>query len=251
MKLGAEGLGKVTNTQIYFKTNSGTVPSKIGQVIGIVSGENMSTPTQYIRAGGEAGIGSILYQEVNTDGAKVIDIYDEKLYESCKIAKPVSSLVVNPPLIGELVQIVEDFPSADDKINGKAAQTYYLGTINTWGSPQQNSVDGTNLGLTFKQNDKVKNIRAFDGDHIIQGRQGSALRFSSTTKLYKNLNEWSTIGNEDDPITILTNGFNYTTAPLQVESINKDKSSLYLTSTQKIPLITTKKGNLVNFGYEL
>jgi hypothetical protein len=71
------------------------------------------------------------------------------------------------------------------------------------------------------------------------------LRFSSTTKLYSNLNEWSSIGNEDSPITILTNGFNYNPGEIyHVEQINKDNSSIYLTSTQQLPLETDKTGIL-------
>jgi hypothetical protein len=86
---------------------------------------------------------------------------------------------------------------------------------------------------------------SFEGDHIVQGRQGNALRFSSTTKLYSNLNEWSSTGNEDSPITILSNGFSYDpNENFHVEKINADASSIYLTSTQQIPLQTDKTGTL-------
>jgi hypothetical protein len=88
---------------------------------------------------------------------------------------------------------------------------------------------------------------SFEGDHILQGRQGNALRFSTTTTLYKNLNEWSDIGKDDDPITILSNGFAYDpNEKFHTEKINKDLSSLYLTSAQKIPLQTDKTGVLNN-----
>ena len=60
-------------------------------------------------------------------------------------------------------------------------------------------------------------------------------------------NEWSAIGNEIDPIIILTNGLSYDPSKqYYIEQINKDLSSLYLTSAQKIPLQTDKTGTLNN-----
>jgi hypothetical protein len=63
--------------------------------------------------------------------------------------------------------------------------------------------------------------------------------------LYSNINEWSSIGSDIDPITILTNGFNYDPEGIyHVEKINKDLSSIYLTSFQKLPLVVDKMGIL-------
>jgi hypothetical protein len=113
---------------------------------------------------------------------------------------------------------------------------------------QQNSQpadDSDNLGITFIENANIKSLLSFEGDHVVQGRQGNALRFSSTTKLYNDLNEWSDVGNDDSPITILSNGFIYNpNENFHVEKINKDLSSIYLTSAQKLPLQTDKTGIL-------
>jgi hypothetical protein len=61
------------------------------------------------------------------------------------------------------------------------------------------------------------------------------------------LNEWSNTGNNGDPITILVNGY-ITTDQKQItpniEEINKELSSIYLTSTQRIPLIPDRNVNL-------
>jgi hypothetical protein len=117
-----------------------------------------------------------------------------------------------------------------------------------WGNNQQNSQPSTNnanLGLTFIENPNIKSLLSFEGDHILQGRQGNALRFGTTTKLFSNLNEWSDVGTDDSPITILSNGFKYdSNRNFHVEKINEDLSSIYLTSTQKIPLQTDKMGIL-------
>jgi hypothetical protein len=238
-----EGLAGVY-ASIPSNNNSSNKLSTIGQVIGIIAGENLPTPTQYIRA--NKVIGSIIYAEINTNGPLIITgSFNDDLYNQYNIAKPFYSSLIDYPLKGELVWIKEDFPSANAEIEGTAISRYYIGTVNTWGSPQQNSVANYSLGATFVQNPDVKSLLPFDGDRILQGRQGSALRFSSTTKLYNDLNEWSTIGNNDDPITILTNGFSYDpSGSLHVEKINKDLSSLYLTSAQIIPLQPDKTGIL-------
>ena len=241
MRHGQEGVGKLY-ASIPSNISSNTQPTKVGQVIGVVMGENLPTPSQFEKAGGIDSIGSILYIEVNTNGPiNISGSFGDDLYNKCKSAKPFSSAVVNYPLVGELVYIIEDFPSANSEIENTAIKSYYLGTINTWGSTQLNSVSDSSPGITFKQNPKIKNLLPFEGDNIIQGRQGSALRFSSTTKLYNDLNEWSNVGNDDDPITIITNGFNYdSNEKLHIEKINKDLSSIYFTSAQQIPLQTDK-----------
>jgi len=65
------------------------------------------------------------------------------------------------------------------------------------------------------------------------------------SKLFSNLNEWSEIGNDDNPITILSNGFSYEPGDkFHVEKINKDLSTIYLTSTQKLPLQPDRTGNV-------
>ena len=245
MRQGQEGVGKLY-ASIPNNITSTSQPTKVGQVVGIILGENLPTPTQYQKAGGINSIGSILYLEVNTNGPVPISgSYDDALYNTCKVAKPFSSTNIHCPLVGELVYIIEDFPSANSEIDNTAIKTYYLGIINVWGSSQLNSVNNSNPGVTYKQNPKIKNLLPFEGDHILQGRQGSAIRFSSTTKLYNDLNEWSDIGNDDDPITILTNGFDFNSnEKVYVSNINKDLSSIYLTSAQKLPLQTDKTGVL-------
>jgi hypothetical protein len=128
------------------------------------------------------------------------------------------------------------------------SQKYYINVVNLWNNNQQNSQpasDQSTLGLTFVENPNIKTLLSFEGDHIIQGRQGAALRFGSTTKLFSNLNEWSEIGNDDNPITILSNGFSYEPGEkFHVEKINKDLSTIYLTSAQILPLQTDRTGNI-------
>jgi hypothetical protein len=220
--------------------------AKVGRVYGIITTENTPTKKQFEKQGGFSAIGTVFYldyeQSVNVTGSN-----NDNFFDSCKTAKPVSQNIPYP-LEGELIQIV-DFPSSNTQISPTLSQKYYTGAISIWNNSQHNAQpSGKDYSFkTFLSNKNIRNLLRFEGDSIVQGRQGSALRFSSTTKLYNSLNEWSTIGSEDNPITILSNGFNYDpNKNFYVEQINKDLSSIYLTSAQLIPLQTDKTGVLNN-----
>jgi hypothetical protein len=224
-------------------------PSKkiqVGRVYGVVTTENTPTKAMFEKAGGFSGIGTIFYLDYD-QSKEVIGENNDAFFDSCKIAKPLNPQYQYYPILGELVYL-EDLPSAASQITSTSSQKYYISIINLWNNNQQNSQpanDNASLGLTFVENPNIRTLLPFEGDHILQGRQGNAIRFSSTTKLFNNLNEWSSVGNDDSPITVLTNGFNYNPSErYHVEQINKDASSIYLTSTQQLPLQTDKTGPL-------
>jgi hypothetical protein len=219
----------------------------IGKVYGVVTTENTPTPEMFRKAGEWRGIGTIFY--LDYDQSKTISgIIDNNFLNTCKLSKPLYPQSQYFPIQGELVYLVEGMPSPVSQEINTASQRYYVGVINLWNNNQHNSQRSSaeeGLGVTFVENANIRTLLSFEGDHIIQGRQGNALRFGTTTKLYSNLNEWSRTGNDDNPITILTNGFAYNPEEnFYVEKINNDASSIYLTSTQKLPLKTDKTGTL-------
>jgi hypothetical protein len=93
---------------------------------------------------------------------------------------------------------------------------------------------------TYVIKSDINPLLPFEGDIIHEGRFGNSLRFGSTAKsLSKYGNNWSTAGNNGDPIFIIRNGQS-PTSPKEgwipvTEDINNDLSSVYLTSFQKIP----------------
>jgi hypothetical protein len=220
-------------------------PPVAGRVYGIVTTENTPTKAMFDKVGGFNAIGTIFYRDYN-ESIGTIGRIDDAFLNECKIAKPLSSQIANYPVLGELINII-DLPSPATQISPSATSPYYT-LINLWNSVQQNAQpanDTANLGITFVENSNVRSLLPFEGDYIVQGRQGGSIRFSSTTKLHSNSNEWSSIGNEDSPITIITNGLKFDPKKsYYVEQINKDDSSLYLTSTQQLPLQTDKTGTL-------
>lgn len=229
------------------RQNNLSIPSnssyQIGKVYGVVTTENTPTKEAFETAGGYNGIGTIFYKLYSN--SKEISEETENIAQLSR-AVPLFPYIQYPPLLGELVYLI-DLPSPSSQIDNTASQKYYI-TVNLWNNTQDNSQpypDNAPLSVTFKVNPNVKPLLPFHGDYIIQGRQGNALRFGTTVNLYSNLNEWSEIN--EGPITILTNGLNYNPSQsYYVEQINQDLSSIYLTSTQKIPLQTDKTGTLNN-----
>jgi hypothetical protein len=103
------------------------------------------------------------------------------------------------------------------------------------------------LGSTFNESNAIDKhpLLPYEGDIIYEGRFSNSLRFGSTVSEAIHANNWSSEGYDGDPITILRNGQSYnqfgvdgTTDPWVpcVENINEDQSSIYLTSTQQVPL---------------
>ena len=220
-------------------------PPTSGRVYGVVTTENTPTAAMFKKVGGFNAIGTIFYLNYN-ESIGVVGSMDDAFLNGCSIAKPISSQIANYPVLGELVNIL-NLPSSDTQQSPGSTFPYYT-LINLWNSVQQNDQPANinaNLGITFVENSNIRSLLPFEGDYIIQGRQGGSIRFSSTTKLYSSENEWSSIGNEDSPITIITNGLKFDPKKsYYVEQINKDDSSLYLTSTQQLPLQTDRTGVL-------
>jgi hypothetical protein len=139
------------------------------------------------------------------------------------------------------------YPNIFDEVKDEEQQADYQAVEG--GSVRRVEDESTEINLqgdnpsggTFVEKPNIHPILPFVGDNIFEGRFGNSIRLGSTTKskgLYKN--NWSENGDDNNPITILRNG-----QPLDagdegwlpiVENINKDLSSIYLTSNQLIPI---------------
>jgi hypothetical protein len=92
---------------------------------------------------------------------------------------------------------------------------------------------------TFKEKSNIHPLMPFEGDIIHEGRYGNSIRFGSTSKsksIYAN--NWSSAGNNGDPILVLRNGQS-PTSPQEgwipvTEDLSNDLSSIYLTSYQQL-----------------
>ena len=196
-----------------------------------------------------------------------------------KIAKPLLANTKTFPLKNEIVFLIA-FPNTNSLGNLTDDEIfYYLNVVSLWNHPHHNAypnpLNGNNISESQKKDYKsieagnvrrvtdnsteinlnstnnsggkfverinIHPILPFTGDNIFEGRFGNSIRLGSTIKSnsqYKN--NWSTSGNEGDPIIIIRNG-QPTNASDEgwlpvVENINSDLSSIYFTSTQKLPI---------------
>lgn len=169
-------------------------------------------------------------------------------------ARPLTNNSKNIPLIGELVLILKSYNQYST--NKRTRETwYYVQTLNINSSLNDNRKPGISVsrklntadidpvpGRTFKFK-PISPLQPYEGDQLYEGRWGNSIRFGSTISTipedyYHKSPTWT--GDVDgDPIIILSNGHtNLSSKEFTIENIEQDKSSLYLTSTQKINEIT-------------
>jgi hypothetical protein len=151
-------------------------------------------------------------------------------------AFPLNQSIKTLPLINEVVFIVEGV-RADSK---DAKSTYYFSPVSIFNDINFNAsydtLDKSNLGpgYEFPENEKKRPLYPFHGDTILQGRHGQSIRFTGA-KSFSNI--FTNDSNSGSPLTILSNGHReISTADLYLEDINKDDSSIYLSSDHIIPL---------------
>lgn len=182
------------------------------------------------------------------------------------VAKPLDPSVKSFPLINEIVYILA-LPNTNIGEFASTKTNYYINTIGIWNHPHHNAFPQNSnilppsqqkdyvqtqlgsvrrvtdqsteifLGRTFVERGNIHPLLPFEGDKIVEGRWGNSIRLGSTVKNAPNT--WSSTGTNGDPITIIRNGQGNQTDEgwiPTVEDVNNDDSSVYFTSTQKIPL---------------
>ena len=212
------------------------------------------------------GMGAIFYEFVNKMGSS----------NGVSYALPYDSQSKIFPLINEVV-LLFSLPSQQMGINTSNESYFYLKPLGIWNHPHHDAypnpvnvnkpsiaqdykstetgvvrrvTDGsTEINLnspinpsqnTFVEKTNIHPLMPFMGDSLLEGRHGQSIRFGSTAKSNsEKKNNWSSAGNNGDPITILRNGQPINSSdrgwiPI-TEDINNDLSSIYLTSYQKLP----------------
>jgi hypothetical protein len=230
------------------------------RVVNIILDENSNN---FSKLGGWNALGTIEYDPIIFPTGERSNIFP--------VAYPFSPNLKNYPLINEIIYIMQ-FPNQDIGNTNAAQTSYYLNNISIWNHPHHNAYPSksnepsypqqkdyietqagsakvvTNkskqifLGKTFEERSNIHPLLPFEGDVIQEGRWGNSIRFGSTVGGSPSptiTNNWSETGINGDPIIILRNGQGEQTKEGWIpitENINNDDSSIYLTSTQKVPL---------------
>lgn len=238
------------------------------------------------KIGGWDALGTILYIKVSdivTDPEIEYKRNQQTLIAANSLARPLFANQKYYPLKGEIVLL---FSATGRDIITDTKETYYLNNINIWNHPHHNALPNpdTYNGIHPKDNnDKTKNdylkstgglvrqvqdgdteiplgtyfdekldtkpLLPFEGDYILEGRFGNSIRFGATAP---GPNNWSTVGKTGDPITILRNGqsdeLDKKGWEPTTEDVNRDPSSIYLTSTQKLDKFVPASLNWQSWG---
>ena len=156
-------------------------------------------------------------------------------------AYPLYAFLKNVPLVDEVVLLIVA-PSSDTAKGIHKSQIYYISTVSIWNHPHHSATtedkDTVGLDMDFTERADVNPMLPFPGDTILEGRLGQSIRFSQSIP---GKTPW--IGPLGAPITVLSNGQTTTANGFEciTEDINKDHTSLYLTSTQKLPITPGNK----------
>ena len=219
--------------------------------------------------GGWSSIGCIFFDKINEPNPN-------PQFTTDNFARPLFPNQSAIPLKNEIVYVMT-MPNSSIQENVNDVDYYYFQSVNIWGSTHHNAIpnpinnndtipesqtqdyqqtetgnvrrvtDGgtdIDLGDTFEEKLEVRNLLPYEGDYIYQGRWGNTIRLSSTVTDATIPNTWSSTGEDGDPIMILKNGqHDEDTDPWvpQVEEINTDLSSIYLTSTQVLSIDVASK----------
>jgi hypothetical protein len=251
---GASGTSKTLDALKLASLNS------TGRVLSIVLDD---THPKYQELGGPKAIGAVEIIDLSGGTADYSTTSDNQNY---RVAYPLQPGLKNYPLINEVVYLVSQ-PTKKIMQRNSAKALYYISVVNLWNHPHHNAIpysagsstpensknyQDSALGSTnkltdtagtikfgnyFKERPNIYPLQPFEGDLIYEGRWGNSIRLSGTAP---NKNPWSTTGTQGDAITIIRNGQtdnpNKNGWDFTVEDINTDASSVYLTTTQKVPL---------------
>lgn len=164
-------------------------------------------------------------------------------------ARPINKQIKYIPLKGEIVLLLYG-PSSYYSVFEKHYEFYYLFPINLHENVNHNSLfDATSTGGNKNEQkfgedfeeQTINDLQAYEGDTILQGRFGNAIRFSKTN-IKNGLNHpstWLKGSSTYSPIITISNNIkkvSNTKNKHTTEDINEDGSSIFIAYNQKVNL---------------
>lgn len=162
---------------------------------------------------------------------------NEKLFSN---VIPSNSNIKQIPIIGENVLIYQGY-NQNTTYLVREYQWYYLTTINIQSNVNNNitpTITTKFTPLAEFTDTAVRSLQPYIGDILLEGRWGNTIRLGSTnssTDKYAIESPWKGSVNTDPIITLSTRKPIRSNQIYDVENIQTDDASLYLTSTQKFP----------------
>lgn len=144
------------------------------------------------------------------------------------------------PHINQNPSPINNFIKSSTKMSYEDVSTLGVFNIEDVEEEEVNIIETNNPSQnTFIEKGNIHPLMYYSGDILYEGRWGQSIRFGSTAKSKSRIqNNYSSTGNNGDPIMIIRNGqskkaSSFGAEPI-VENIRNDLSSIYLTSTQQL-----------------
>jgi len=200
---------------------------------------------------------------------------------SSEFAYPLNPYIKSIPIIGEQVYLISGMGSTSGTLSG-GYEYYYISptflqrTINN--NPLPNAIiksaqsfnadiytdqiipnlstansEGIDFGKGFYEISNLSQLQPYIGDTIFEGRFGQSIRFGYTPNESdaQRLPTWQS-SNPSKPITILRNTQNESNKKgydkFVLEDINKDDSSIWMTSNQKVGIVPSNRTSVSNIS---
>jgi len=188
------------------------------------------THEEWEKYGQMEALGAIKYRVIG-------EYQDESDPTLLDVAYPISTNIKNFPLLNEIV-LITSAPALDrDGSNVNNTRPYYTTIVNIWNNPHVNPFPDTkqgleDLGYNFEDKSNVGPLQPFQGDLIIEGRQGQTVRFTGVDH-----DKMFVENNDQKAITIISNGkVGASPNATVVENIDDDPASIYMVEDHIVEL---------------
>ena len=222
--------------------NAQAQPTEVVRVIDVIMDD---THPMYKDLGETLSLNSILYRPISDS----VDLTEEGDKEYTGQAFPLDPNIKTIPLKNETVLLVRG-PNRNFSNSGERDVAYYVSMVSLFNHPHINAYpvfddpgSEVNIGEGIDFVDSNAPLQAFPGDTIIEGRLGQSIRLSGGMS---EKNPFTNEDNKNQPFLFISNGLTNTNQnengfePI-LEDIDKDPSSIYLTSDHIIPLTLANK----------
>jgi len=256
------------------QNTSGASLSIMGIVQDIILDENHPL---YNTSQGFSQFGTIFLKEENSTGVlkgneiiatpsnpnvKIFPVIGERVrcHKIAATAAPRGMWVYDPPISmwGASSPHLNQSPNPTANLTPSSQQMSYedisnLGVFNIEDTEEEeiSIIESPNPSQnTFIEKGNIHPLMYYSGDILYEGRWGQSIRFGSTTKSKSRIqNNYSSTGDNGNPIMIIRNGqsrlaSSFGAEPI-VEDAKNDLSSIYLTSYQTLPFSPTS-GDFTN-----
>ena len=188
------------------------------------------THEEWEKYGQMEALGAIKYRVIG-------EYQDESDPTLLDVAYPISTNIKNFPLLNEIV-LITSAPALDrDGSNVNNTRPYYTTIVNIWNNPHVNPFPDTkqgleDLGYNFEDKSNVGPLQPFQGDLIVEGRQGQTIRFTGVDH-----DKMFVKNNDQKAITIISNGkVGASPDATVVENIDDDPASIYMVEDHVVEL---------------